>query len=313
MIFRERVELGALEVEHADAAILQEQRDDQLRLRVVDDFYVARIGRDVLHQHRLLVQRRVADEADAKLHARHQHLVAVPHRDLHLQLAGLVVDEQDAERAVVDDAPGQVRDPREELVEVENRAEFARDLRERLERARVLALVLEETRVLDRDGDVRRELPQHRLVGFRELADGVAQQVQRADDASLAAKRHDQLRLRSGHGVVIARVGAHVVDENRLSFGDRRADETVADRHPERARRLLRIADGIRDRELVLLRIQQIDGERLELGEPGDELRDLLQQLLEVKDRRDLASEREERRQLVGGSGRGGHHNRVIG
>ena len=49
-----------------------------------------------------------------------------------------------------------------------------RDLGQRLERARVLALVLEEPRVLDRDRDVRAELAQQRLVGLGELPRGVA-------------------------------------------------------------------------------------------------------------------------------------------
>ena len=115
------------------------------------------------------MQRGVADEAVPELHARHGDLVAVPHGDFHLELARLLVDEQDAERAVVDDAPRQVGDARQQLVEVEDRAELARDFRQRFERARVLALVLEEPRVLDRDRDVRAELPQQRLVGLGEL------------------------------------------------------------------------------------------------------------------------------------------------
>ena len=49
-------------------------------------------------------------------------------------------------------------------VEIENRRHLAADLGQRLERVDVLALRLEEARVLDRDGDVRGELAQQRLV-----------------------------------------------------------------------------------------------------------------------------------------------------
>ena len=58
----ERVELRALEIEDADAAILHHQRNHQLRPRVVDDLDVARVGGHVGHEHRLLVQRGVADQ-----------------------------------------------------------------------------------------------------------------------------------------------------------------------------------------------------------------------------------------------------------
>ena len=97
-------------------------------------------------------------------------LVAVAHGHLHLELLRLLVEQQDAERPVVDDAAGQAGDARQQLVEVEDRAELAADLGQRFERARVLALVLEQPRVLDRDRDVRAELPQDHLVGLGELA-----------------------------------------------------------------------------------------------------------------------------------------------
>ncbi len=299
----EGVELRALQIEHADAAILQEQRNHQLRSRIVHDLDVARIGRDVGDVDRLLVQRRVADETDAELDARQRHFVAVADGDFHLELAGLLVHEEDAERPVVDDAPREVGDPREQLVEVEDRAELAGDLRQRLERAGVVALVLDEQRVLDRDRDVRAELAQHRFVDLGELADRVRQQVERADDAPLAAHRDDELRVRAGHRFDVARVAVHVVDEDRLPLGDGGADHPLAHFQPERARDVFRIADRVRDGQLVALRIEQVHREGLELREARDQLRDLLQQLVEIEHRRDLAAEREERRELFGRGG----------
>ena len=64
-------------------------------------------------------------------------LVFSPYCSAHLRLelpACRLVDEQDAERPVVDDALGENRDAAEQLVEVENRRHFARDFGERLER-----------------------------------------------------------------------------------------------------------------------------------------------------------------------------------
>ncbi len=160
---------------------------------------------------------------------------------------------------------------------------------------RVLALVLEQPRVLDRDGDVRAELPQQRLVGLGELPRRVAEQVQRADDASLAAERHDELRPRSGHRLHVPRIGVDVVDENRLAFGDGGADQPVPDLQPQPPHDIVRIADGVGDRQLLAARIEQVDGERLELGDARDELRNLVQQLVEIEDGGDLAPQLEER------------------
>ena len=78
------------------------------------------------------------------------------HRELDLELV-VVVEEQDAERPVVDDALGELRDAREELIEVQNGRDLAPDLGERFERLGVVAALLEEPRVDDRDRDVRGE------------------------------------------------------------------------------------------------------------------------------------------------------------
>ncbi len=73
----------------------------------------------------------------------------------------VLVEEEDAESAVVDHALGQLRDARKELIEVENRRDFPADLGERLERLGVEAALLEEAGVDERDRDVRGNLAQH--------------------------------------------------------------------------------------------------------------------------------------------------------
>ena len=65
----------------------------------------------------------------------------------------------------------------------------------------------------------------------------------------------------------------------------------------EGARDLGGISHGICDRQLVALRVEQIDRKRLELRDARDELGNFLQQLFEIEHRRDLAAEREERGQ----------------
>ena len=166
----EGAELRALEIEDADAAVLDEQRDHQLRPHVVDHGDVTRVGRDVVDEHDFLVQRRVADQPAADVDRQHVRLLAVLQRHFRLQLLRRVVDEQDAEGAVVDHPPGEHRDAAQELVEVENRRDLARDLGQSFERRGVFALALEQAGVGDRLGDVDAELRQDFLVALRERA-----------------------------------------------------------------------------------------------------------------------------------------------
>lgn len=105
------------------------------------------------------MKRGVADKPDANLHARCDNSIAIAQAHFHLQLLGLFVEEQDAEGAVVDQATCETRDASKQLVQIENGSELPDDFSERLERGGVLPLVVEEARILDRDGNVRGELP----------------------------------------------------------------------------------------------------------------------------------------------------------
>ena len=91
-------------------------------------------------------------------------------------------EQHHAERAVVDDPFDELREARQQLVEIEDRGNLAADLGQRLERLGVAALEIEEPRVLERHGDERRELRQQRHVGLVEGVVLMAEDVERADD-----------------------------------------------------------------------------------------------------------------------------------
>src|SRR5206468_3115538 len=118
---------------------------------------------------------------------------------------------------------------REQLVQVENGPKLTRDFSECFKRARILALVLEEPRVLDRDGDMRAELPQDGLINVGELAWRLAEQIERTDHPPFAAKRHDELGFRSGNGFDVSRIGVNVVHDQWTAGLDSRADQPLAD------------------------------------------------------------------------------------
>jgi hypothetical protein len=63
---------------------------------------------------------------------------------------------------------------------------------------------------------------------------------------------------------------------------------------PELPDDVVRVADGVGDRQLFSSRIEQVDGEGLELRDARDQQRDLVEQLVEIEDGRDLSSELEQ-------------------
>ncbi len=184
----------------------------------------------------------------------HVRLLAVLQRDLRLEHLLRFVDEQDAERAVVDDALGENRDAAEQLVEIENLGHFARDLGERLERLGVVALLLEHARVAERLRDVDAELRENLLVALAEGADPVAEQVERAQHPVLVPERHHELRVHAGHEPEIPRILVHVVHQDRPLLGDRGADDAFADLEAEVQHHVERIALGVRDLQLLRAR-----------------------------------------------------------
>jgi hypothetical protein len=211
-----------------------------------------------------------------------------------LEFARLTVEQHDAERPVVDDPAGELRDAGQQLVEIQDRRDIAADLGEGLQRVGVLTLPLEQSRILDGHRHGRRELAQHLLVGLRELARHAAQEVQRPQDPAFAPQRDDELRLRAGNSLPVARVRGDIIDEQRPAFGHGGANQRLADLQAQRASRLLGIPDRVRNAQLAPAFVQQVDGECLEIDEPLDQPRHFPQQLIQIENGGDLAAEVEE-------------------
>ena len=102
------------------------------------------------------------------------------------------LQQQDAERAVVHHAPGQLRDPREQLVQVHERGHVAANLGQRFKRFGVEPLLLEQTRVDQRQRHVRGKLAQDRGIALRIHVARSAQDIQRANRLVLVHQRHGQ-------------------------------------------------------------------------------------------------------------------------
>ena len=72
------------------------------------------------------------------------------------------------------------------------------------------------------------------------------------------------------------------------------------DLHAEGVPGRLGVADRVGNPEVAAAFVEQVDGERVERRQPGDELRDLLEELVEIENGRHLTAELEQRQEQRG-------------
>ena len=87
------------------------------------------------------------------------------------------------------------------------------------------------------------------------------------------------------------RVDRDIPEDERLLRRDHLADDALRELDAEIG---VRVAHRVPDAELAALFVEQVHGERVELDQPADQLRNTLQQLVEVDDGRDLAAQVEQ-------------------
>ena len=149
-----------------------------------------------------------------------------------------------------------------------------------------------------------RKVPQHRDVALGERVLLVGHQVESAQHFALVAQRHRQRRLHVLDNAHPARFGADIADKDRTLLGDGGSNHALANLEPEVFDHVFRISDRVRDAELTLGNVaplvEQVDREHRERRQPRNQLRDLLQQFVEVEHRGDFAAEIEERREKLG-------------
>ena len=187
-----------------------------------------------------------------------------------------------------------MRNPREQLVEIENGAHLTPDLGQRRERRRVLELRLEQSRVDDGLGDVCAEQAQHHFIALAERLSSIRQQVECADDLAHVLQRDRQTGLNVLDDAHVTGVGGHIPDPDWALLGHGSADDALADAQSKSPHHLLRIADRVGNPQVALSLVHQIDGEDRKRRHPRDQLWDLLEQLVQVKDGCDFAAKIEE-------------------
>ena len=134
----------------------------------------------------------------------------------------LRVHQQDAEGVESHQRAHGLGDFAQQFVQIENRAELLREMRQRLERAVLPIDAPVQARVVDGDRDARGDQLQQ---GAILLAIGVQARGLQIDHAhQLAARQHGhgQFRLHGVESREVARIAANVADQDRLARARRR-------------------------------------------------------------------------------------------
>ena len=283
----EAVELGRLQVEHADHAVLGDQRDHELGARLRDELEIARVLPHVRHQDGLLGERGGAAEALAERNPRLLLDDAVADGLAQDQLAALLVQQQDAEHLVVDHPLHHVGHAVQQLVEVEDGGRLLADLVQRGQEGRVPLGLAVEGRVLDGERQVAR---QH-------LESGAGLGVERAlvrpldvEDAHQPVAVHErdrELGPDPGRDRDVARVLGDVLDEHGLPRLGGGADDALTGTQPETPRDAGVVPDEVRGRQRAV-RLGQEDVEDAVVDEPAQQAGDRGQELVRVQDGRHL-------------------------
>jgi uncharacterized protein (DUF736 family) len=193
-----------------------------------------------------------------------------------------VIDQQDAEGVVVDQLAHRARDLAEQVVQIENRGELARDIGERLQGAvRPLDAQI-EARVVDRHADARGDQPQQGAIVFRIGVDPRRLQVDDAHQALAGDHRRGQLRAHRVDRVQVARIAADVAHQHRLAARGGGAGQAFAERDGQIGDQFLAIADRVADAQAMLPLAIEEDREQVVRQHPLDHFGYAFEQPVEV-------------------------------
>ncbi len=178
-----------------------------------------------------------------------------------LQHAAGRIEQQDGEHLVVDDASQQIGNPLQQLVDIQDRGQLAADLGQQGQLPRLPRHARVQARVLDADGDARREQRQQPLVLFGERARLVGFHIDHADDFVLGDQRHRQLGTNAGRGVDEVLLRRNVVDQHGFALLHRSSGYSLADLDADALGDLRRMTNLEANAQLLGLLVQQQDGE----------------------------------------------------
>ena len=228
MIFGEIVQLRAFQIDHAHDCAFVDHGNGQLRARFGIDHAVARLLRDVRNANRQCAGGGHADDAFAKADGQLAlGALAVLDRQTLLKERGGWVIEHDAHDLVVDHALDELARAAQQNFQLQDGGGFAADLMQHQKRIGLAAGPFEEARVFDGRGQPARQEHQNFLLLRGEVIDLGTLDIDDANDLVLEDQRHGQLGANAIDGVDVARIGAHVANENGLAAGGGRSGDAL--------------------------------------------------------------------------------------
>ena len=178
---------------------------------------VARVLGGIVHAHHLARFGGGAGEPLAQRHVVGIDALVVADAEEVPQRLGLAVHRQDAEGVVIDQLAHGAGDLAQQLVQVQDRGELARNVGQRLQGAVLAVHAAVQARIIDGDAHARGDQPQQRAIVFRVGVDAGGLQIDHAHQ--FAARRHGdgQFGAHRVQGMQVARIVADIAHQHRLA------------------------------------------------------------------------------------------------
>ena len=125
VVAAEVIAIPTEEIQRPDGFRLVHQRHDDLRCHAGHEFDVARVGREVVDEERLLRRHGGADQPLPELQPERFVAVRIADGVLDLQLVAAIVEQVDGKRFERDQAADENRNLGKEVVQLENRGDLA--------------------------------------------------------------------------------------------------------------------------------------------------------------------------------------------
>src|SRR5215469_15432967 len=193
------------------------------------------------------------------------------------------VEQQNAEHLVVDQAPHQFRDPAKQLVEVQNRRQFACYFIEQQQNASLLGRARIELGVFNAGSHTRGDQRQNVHMLISERARLAALDVDDPNHAILGNQRDCQLRADIGNGLNVSRIFADIVNQYGLSRLSGQSGYAFAHLDSGPIGKFRRVSRLETEPKLLSLLVEQEDGKNLVVDYLADDFGDPAQRGVEVE------------------------------
>ena len=207
MVLGEVIQLGALEIQHADHLSLVDHRDGEFGAGFGIGHQIARIGRHIGYQNRFTRRCRRPNDTFACCRAQFSlDSLAMLNIETMAKDLLLLVIQHDAQNLVINHALDQFGGATEQGLHIEDGADLPANLVQDQQGFSLSSHLLEQSRVFDGDGKAIRQHREDILLFPREVVEVAALDVKHADALPAEHQRHGKFRTDAFDRVYVAGV-----------------------------------------------------------------------------------------------------------